>query len=39
MTGEWTLVEAKDALGLALGACAQLDAVMRDALRASVEAL
>jgi hypothetical protein len=38
MTGEWTLAEARDALGLAMGGCVQLDVVMRDALRANVQA-
>ncbi len=38
MTGEWSTAASRDALGLAMGACAQLDVVMRDALRASAEA-
>lgn len=38
LTGEWPGDGAREALALALGGCAQLDAVMREALREAAAA-
>lgn len=37
MCGEWRGSDTREALGLCMGGCAQLDAVMRDALRVAGE--
>ena len=37
MTGEWKGSTTRDALSLCMGGCAQVDAVMRDALRLAAE--
>ena len=38
MSGEWVGSVTREALSLCMGGCAQLDAVMRDALRIAQQA-